>query len=73
MSGRHAGGWRDDPPAHAEAVTARIRSPWWFTAFKLFVVVMLIALVGVPLLRWGYTQYYVSTHCTTVLGTRVCR
>jgi len=30
-------------------------------------------IVGLFVLRWGYTEYCVATHCTTVLGTRVCR
>lgn len=25
------------------------------------------------LLRWGYTEYWISQHCTEVLGTRVCQ
>jgi hypothetical protein len=24
-------------------------------------------------LRWAYTEYWISQHCTTVLGTRVCQ
>jgi hypothetical protein len=25
------------------------------------------------LLRWAYVSYYIDTHCTMVLGTRVCQ
>ncbi len=24
-------------------------------------------------IRWAYTEYWITTHCTMVLGTRVCR
>jgi CHASE3 domain sensor protein len=39
--------------------------------FKIAVVVIVL-FVGVFLLRWAYTDWYVATHCTMVLGTRVC-
>lgn len=35
--------------------------------------IVVAAIVVLFLLRWGYTEYYISTHCTLVLGTRVCQ
>lgn len=32
-----------------------------------------IAIVAYFVLRWGITEYYITTHCTMVLGTRVCQ
>lgn len=29
--------------------------------------------VGYFVVRWAYTEYWITTHCTMVLGTRVCR
>ena len=39
---------------------------------KIIIVVIAVVIVAF-LLRWAYTEYYISTHCTTVLGTRVCQ
>jgi hypothetical protein len=39
-----------------------------------YVVFGLIALlVIVFLIRWAYADYWTATHCTMVLGTRVCQ
>jgi hypothetical protein len=41
----------------------------------LLIIVAAIVLVVVLLFvaRWAYTEYYITTHCTMVLGTRVCQ
>lgn len=33
----------------------------------------LIIVAGLIALRWAWTEYWVATHCTVVLGTRTCR
>jgi uncharacterized membrane protein YdbT with pleckstrin-like domain len=40
-------------------------------AYAVFAVIGLILLYF--LIRWGYTEYRISQHCTMVLGTRVCK
>lgn len=40
-------------------------------AYAFFGIIALIVVYF--LLKWGYSSYWISTHCTTVLGTRVCR
>lgn len=38
---------------------------------------LVFGLIGLALLaflaRWAWASYYTATHCTMVLGTRVCR
>lgn len=38
---------------------------------------VVLAIIVVVLLyflfRWAYAEYYIATHCTEVLGTRVCQ
>jgi hypothetical protein len=31
------------------------------------------AIVVFCILKWALAEYYIATHCTMVLGTRVCR
>lgn len=40
-------------------------------AYVVFGIIALI--VALFLIRWAYTEYWITTHCTTVLGTRVCQ
>ena len=40
-------------------------------AYAVFGLVVLVVLLFV--IRWAYTEYWVTTHCTEVLATRVCR
>jgi hypothetical protein len=40
-------------------------------AYVVFGIIGLIVLMF--LIRWAYTEYWISQHCTMVLGTRVCR
>jgi hypothetical protein len=40
--------------------------------------VKVLGIIGLVLIawfifRWAYTEYYITTHCTMVLGTRVCQ
>jgi hypothetical protein len=50
------------------------------TYWAAFVLRMLATVIGITglvigtlfLIRWGYTEWWISTHCTTDLGTRVC-
>lgn len=44
-----------------------------FGRFGLLVLIVIAALVIAALLRWAYTTWYIDTHCTYVLGTRVCQ
>ena len=37
------------------------------------VLIFLGIIVAAFLIKWGLTEYYITTHCTTVLGTRVCQ
>jgi hypothetical protein len=39
---------------------------------KLAVLLVIIA-IGAFFAHWAYTEYYITTHCTMVLGTRVCQ
>lgn len=41
----------------------------------LFKVAMVVIIVvgGYLLVKWALTEYYITTHCTTVAGTRVCQ
>jgi len=39
---------------------------------KLLVVVAVVAIVAFAA-RWAFTEYWITTHCTMVLGTRVCQ
>lgn len=34
--------------------------------------VIIIIIVAFFVLRWAYSEYWISQHCTMVLGTRVC-
>lgn len=46
------------------------------TGFKVLGRVILwvvVAVVALFVLRWAYTEYWISQHCTDVLGTRVCQ
>lgn len=36
------------------------------------VAIILSVVVACLLVRWAYTAWYIDTHCTMVLGTRVC-
>ena len=40
-------------------------------AYVMFGIIAVIALVFI--VRWAITEYYITTHCTMVLGTRVCQ
>lgn len=40
-------------------------------AYIVFIVLGVIVVLF--LADWIYTQWYVTTHCTMVLGTRVCK
>lgn len=37
---------------------------------------VIFGLIGLTVLlfiiRWAYTEYWITTHCTMVMGTRVC-
>jgi hypothetical protein len=35
--------------------------------------VIVVAVVGYFVARWAFTEYWITTHCTMVLGTRVCQ
>lgn len=35
--------------------------------------IIVAVIVGAFLAKWAYTEYYITTHCTMVLGTRVCQ
>jgi hypothetical protein len=39
----------------------------------IFIMTCIIVLAGYFALKWAYADYYVATHCTMVLGTRVCQ
>lgn len=41
--------------------------------FSKLSLIILAVIVGVFIAKWAYTEYYVTTHCTMVLGTRVCQ
>jgi hypothetical protein len=36
----------------------------------MFAVGIIVAFFAI---KWGYTEYWISQHCTMVLGTRVCQ
>jgi len=40
-------------------------------AYLVFAAIALVILYF--LVTWGYHEWWVSQHCTTVLGTQVCR
>ena len=40
-------------------------------AYMVFVLIGLVVLAF--LVRWALAEYWIDTHCTLVLGTRVCR
>jgi hypothetical protein len=44
-----------------------------FRRFFMLVAIVFMALAIGMAIKWAYTVYYVDTHCTTVLGTRVCQ
>jgi hypothetical protein len=54
---------RDDCPRRSESQTR---------AIKALVIILLIVLVALGLYI-GIHTWYVDTHCTTILGTRVCK
>jgi uncharacterized membrane protein len=35
--------------------------------------IMVLVVLAYFLLRWAYTEYYITTHCQDVLGTRICQ
>lgn len=37
------------------------------------VYLILGAIAAVFIIRWAYTEYWITTHCTMILGTRVCK
>ena len=41
--------------------------------FLILIIVVAVAVLGYFALRWAATEYYITTHCQDVLGTRVCR
>jgi hypothetical protein len=34
---------------------------------------LMIIVVAAFIARWAFTEYWIATHCTMVLGTRVCQ
>lgn len=44
-----------------------------FMRYFALVGIVVAALICAVLLKWGYHEWWVSTHCTMVLGTRVCQ
>jgi hypothetical protein len=41
--------------------------------FGKFLIIGALVLVVAFVMRWAYIEYYIATHCTMVLGTRVCQ
>jgi hypothetical protein len=61
-----ASGQYGPPPGHSAAASV----------LALLMLAGAILVLGVALvfaLRWAMTEYYIATHCTVVLGTRVCQ
>lgn len=42
------------------------------TLLKVFLIIAALV-VGLRLCQWVYTEWWVSQHCTMILGTQVCR
>lgn len=54
--------------------------PWWRTVtggigcgVLLTGIVIVTLILGFFAVTWGYHEWWVSIHCTTVLDTRVCQ
>ena len=42
-------------------------------AILAFLIVGVVLVIGFFVLRYAYTAWYIETHCTYILGTRVCQ
>jgi hypothetical protein len=40
-------------------------------AYVMFGLITLVVLLFI--IRWAYAEYWITTHCTVVAGTRVCQ
>jgi hypothetical protein len=59
----------DEPPLYPSSAAAHdvLRS------LRIIAGCLIVGILGLFAIRWGITEYYITTHCTTVLGTRVCQ
>lgn len=48
---------------------------WWGLWRALIIAPVLLAVIAVAVMavQWLYTEWWISQHCTMVLGTRVCK